>query len=147
MAGDLTDLRQSKYWWHVAAVNLLMLYSTVGVRCDGFTSPFKHKYGDPLSRVRTHVAIDDTENAYVLSWYLKGKERKEDAKRLEMALNRTCMVARRHRWMTVPLAVCIWLWLCNMWLHICFDLRYSISFATNSLVFPHLCFLGAENID
>ena len=34
-------------------------------------------------------------------------ERKDDSKRLETALNCTCVVVRQHGWMTIPSVVCI----------------------------------------
>ena len=51
-----------------------MLNSTVGVRRGGLTSPFKHKYGDPVSFVRTSPST--TPRTHMLYHYI-WKERKE----------------------------------------------------------------------
>ena len=51
-----------------------MLYSTAGVRRGGLTSPFKHKYGDPVSRVRTSPSTTLRTHMFYLNIR---KERKE----------------------------------------------------------------------
>ena len=61
----------------------------------------------------------------ICSILISERKGKEDAKRLEMALNHTCVVARQHRWMTVPLAVfgcdcticdCIYVVICDTYI-------------------------------
>ena len=83
-----------------------MLYSTLGVRHGRLTSPFKHKYGDPVSRSqydgwllldtaeRGTSAGEETKQESEAILTRRVAERKEDAKVFEMTKNLACVVER-----------------------------------------------------
>ena len=156
MADELIDLQQSKYWWYVAAVKFLtvnLCYTAhviglyVDVRRGGLTSPFKHKYGDSVSRVRTSPSTTFRTHMFYLDIW---KDRKRKKGRCQKARNgpEPYLWGREAAQMDDHTIGCLcWAVIVQYVIAYVLWFRIHISLATNSLVFAHLCCLGVENID
>ena len=122
-----------------------MLYSTVDVRRGGLTSPFKHKYGDSVSRVRTSPSTTFRTHMFYLDIW---KDRKRKKGRCQKARNgpEPYLWGREAAQMDGHTIGCLYLAVILQYV-ITLMLGFVIhtSFATNSIVFSSCALPGCGN--
>ena len=130
MAGDPTHLRVGD----MLRLLICLLLSEVGVRRGGLTSPFEHKYEDPMSRVRASPSTTLRTHMFYLDIWKERKGKRARCKNRNgpepYSCGREAVQMDDHTIGCLYLAVIVQHVISHMlWFVI------PISFATNSLVF------------